>query len=207
MKKLLTLFLVLWCSTAWAVEPINLARTNAYVAGAKAACTQTTVGTQDSTITGIGTSAKLCYSYLWTPSTTQTIKRMYFEVFKVGTPTSNYNIVIQTGVSHGAPGTTIANGTSGTVAASTFSASPTLGWSYVTFSTAPTVTASTTYGIALCADVASASNTIVWGKDADGNGTTDNTGYYSTGIGDNWAVLEDHAGPVLWVTSCDEAKP
>ena len=37
MKKLLTLFLVLWCSTAWAVEPINLARSNPYVLGAGAA--------------------------------------------------------------------------------------------------------------------------------------------------------------------------
>lgn len=34
MKRLLTLFLVLWCSTAWAVEPINLARSNPYVLGA-----------------------------------------------------------------------------------------------------------------------------------------------------------------------------
>lgn len=34
MKKLLTLIIVLWCSAAWAVEPLNIARTNPYVAGA-----------------------------------------------------------------------------------------------------------------------------------------------------------------------------
>jgi hypothetical protein len=54
MKKVLTLFFILWCSTAWAVEPINLARGfNPYVAGstggAAASCSEATneVGLRD----------------------------------------------------------------------------------------------------------------------------------------------------------------
>ena len=52
MKRLLTLFLVLWCSTAWAVEPIDLARGfNPYVAGAGVAaaqiCSATATWTED----------------------------------------------------------------------------------------------------------------------------------------------------------------
>lgn len=170
-------------------------------------CTQSTVGTQDSYSSNIGSTARKCYCFQWIPATTQTIKRAYFEAFKTGTPTNNYSISILTGVSHGAAGTVISNGTSGTVAASSFSASPTLGWSYVTFSTAPSVTASSTYFVAICADTADDTNTIAWAKDNDGNGTTDNTGFYTTGLGSNWSAIEDHVGPVLWVTSCDEAKP
>jgi hypothetical protein len=42
MTKILTLIIVLWCSTVWAVEPINLARMNAYVAGAGGAAAANT---------------------------------------------------------------------------------------------------------------------------------------------------------------------
>jgi hypothetical protein len=59
----------------------------------------------------------------------------------------------------------------------------------------------------MCADAADNTNTVSWGYGADGNGTTDNTGYYTTAIGQNWSVELDHVGPVIWTTSCDEAKP
>lgn len=60
MKRLLTLFLVLWCSTAWAVEPIDLARGfNPYVAGAGVAagvsCTTSNDGVLAEPVTQPGT--------------------------------------------------------------------------------------------------------------------------------------------------------
>lgn len=185
------------------------AGTNAYIAGCDAggsSCTQLTVGTQDQSKV-IGNASTTCYAFRWVPSQTTTIKRLYFDACQNNSPTNNLTVSILTDVSHGATGTVIANGTSGTVASSTLNACATLAWSYVTFATAPSVTGSSTYYVAMCADAADNTNTVSWGYDADGNGTTDNTGYYTTAIGQNWSVELDHVGPVIWTTSCDEAKP
>jgi hypothetical protein len=202
MKKIIfTLIFSLITSIAYAGAVIGSGQS------ASAGCTQTTVGTQDGTTVNVGSSTRTCYAIQWIAGTTQTIKRLYFLAYKTNSPTFNVSASILTGVSNGAPGTVITNGTSGTVAASGFSASPTLGWSYVTFPTAPSVTASSTYFVAICADTADDVNTVVVGKDNDGNGTTDNVSFQTTAIGQNWAVLEDHVGPAIWVTSCDEAKP
>lgn len=66
MKKALTLILVLWCSTAWAVEPINLARSNPYVLGAGvagASCDTATneIGNRDQE----ATTGTIAINYAW----------------------------------------------------------------------------------------------------------------------------------------------
>ena len=82
MKRLLTLFLVLWCSTAWAVEPINLVRGfNPYVAGAGVAggCNVATeyVGTKDISGSYRTVGKDVVYCYVTTASCSGALNTAY----------------------------------------------------------------------------------------------------------------------------------
>ena len=83
---------------------------------------------------------------------------------KVGAPTGNLTVKIQTDNTGEPSGTEVTNGTSDTVAASTLSTS--YGWIEFTFSTNPSLSGSTTYWIVLeTADAQSPSDYVVWGAD------------------------------------------
>jgi hypothetical protein len=83
---------------------------------------------------------------------------------KVGSPTGNLTVKIQTDNAGSPSGTTITNGTSNTVAASSLATS--YGWITFTFSTPPSLSAGTQYHIVLeTADSQSNTNYVVWGAD------------------------------------------
>lgn len=88
---------------------------------------------------------------------------------KVGSPTGNLTVTIESDSSGAPSGSPISNGTAGTVAASTLSTS--YGWITFTFSTPPTLTGSTTYWIVLdTSDSISETNYVQWGADGSAPG-------------------------------------
>ncbi len=102
-------------------------------------------------------------------SNTSTIQKVRLWLKKTGSPTGNLTVKLQTDSSGSPSGTTVTNGTSATVAASSLSTS--YGYIDFTFSTQPSLTASTQYHIVLeTADSASNTNYVEWGADASSPG-------------------------------------
>jgi len=88
---------------------------------------------------------------------------------KVASPTGNLTVKIQTNSGGSPSGTPVTNGTSNTVAASSLSTS--YGYITFTFSTPPSLSASTQYHIVLeTADSQSNTNYVVWGADGSSPG-------------------------------------
>lgn len=84
---------------------------------------------------------------------------------KVGTPTGNLTVKLQTDSAGSPSGTPVTNGTSDVIAASTLATS--YGWITFTFAINPTLAAATQYHIVLeTADTQSNSNYVVWGADS-----------------------------------------
>ncbi len=98
-------------------------------------------------------------------STASAISKVRLWLKKVGSPTGNLTVKIQTNSGGSPSGTTVTNGTSATVAASSLSTS--YGYIDFAFSTPPSLSASTQYHLVLeTADSASNSNYVEWGADA-----------------------------------------
>jgi len=105
---------------------------------------------------------KLAQSFEVTGS--QTVGSVSLYLKKVGSPTGNLTVTIETDNSGEPSGTPVANGTSDTVAASTLATSYDL--IEFEFSTPPSLSGSTTYWIVLdTADSGSQTNYVVWGAD------------------------------------------
>lgn len=97
-------------------------------------------------------------------SSANTVEKVRLWLKKVGSPSGNLTVKIQTNNAGNPSGTTVTNGTSATVAASSLSTS--LGWIEFTFSTPPSLSASTQYHIVLeTSDSQSDVNHVVWGSD------------------------------------------
>jgi hypothetical protein len=97
-------------------------------------------------------------------ATASTVSKVRLWLKKVGSPTGNLTAKIQTDTAGSPSGTTVTNGTSATVAASSLSTS--YGYIDFTFSTPPNLSAATQYHIVLeTADSQSDTNYVVWGAD------------------------------------------
>jgi hypothetical protein len=102
-------------------------------------------------------------------SSASTISTVRLWLKKVGSPTGNLTIKLQTDSSGSPSGTTVTNGTSATVAASSLSTS--YGYIDFAFSTPPSLSATTQYHIVLeTADSASNTNYVEWGADGSSPG-------------------------------------
>jgi hypothetical protein len=98
------------------------------------------------------------------PNTSSTVTKVRLWLKKVGTPTGNINIEIQTDNSGVPSGTAVTNGTSDNVDVSTLTTS--YDWIEFTFSTNPSLTASTQYHLVLQGDfTVNSSNYVHWGAD------------------------------------------
>ncbi len=98
-------------------------------------------------------------------SNNATISKIRLWLKKTGSPTGNLTVKLQTDSGGNPSGTTVSNGTSATVAASSLSTS--YGWIEFTFSTHPALSGGVQYHIVLeTADSASNSNYVVWGADS-----------------------------------------
>jgi len=96
------------------------------------------------------------------PTTSYTVHSIQLSLIKTGSPTGNLTVSIRAD-SAGSPGSSITNGDSVTIAASSIS-SPTAFYTF-TFSTPPSLTASTTYHIELThTGTFDGSNTISWSR-------------------------------------------
>ena len=114
--------------------------------------------------------SKLAQSFQVTGATTVDAVGLWLK--KVGAPTGNLTVKIQTDSAGSPSGTTVTNGTSSTVAASTLSTS--YGMIAFDFSTNPTLSGSTTYWLVLeTADSDSGTNYVVWGADGSTPGYAD----------------------------------
>ena len=97
-------------------------------------------------------------------SASSTVQSVRLWLKKVGSPTGNLTVKIQTNNAGNPSGTTVTNGTSGTIAASSLSTS--YDWITFTFSTPPSLNAATQYHLVLeTADSVSETNYISWGAD------------------------------------------
>lgn len=93
------------------------------------------------------------------------VKSVKLPLIRKGTPPGNLTVKIQTASGSSPSGTTITDGTSGTVAASGLPLALT-GWTEFTFSTPPICAVGTTYWIVLeTTDADSATNFVLWGAD------------------------------------------
>lgn len=96
--------------------------------------------------------------------TTGTCTKIRLWLKKVGSPTGNINVEIQTDSSGVPSGTAVSNGTSSNVDVSTLET--TYGWIEFTFSTNPSLTAETQYHVVIQGDFTiSTSNYVHWGSD------------------------------------------
>ena len=101
-----------------------------------------------------------------------TVQSVRLWLKKVGSPSGNLMVKIETDSSGDPSGTPVTNGTSDTVAASSLGTS--YGWITFTFSTPPSLSASTQYHLVLeTADSQSDTNYVVWGADASTPGYAD----------------------------------
>lgn len=123
------------------------------------------------TVFGVDVAAQpdsqLAQSFQVTGTTSVSSVRLWLK--KVGSPTGNLTVKIQTNSAGSPSGTTVTNGTSATVAASTLATS--YGWIEFAFSTNPSLTGSTTYWLVLeTTDSNSASHYVQWGADGSSPG-------------------------------------
>lgn len=118
------------------------------------------------TLDAIVSKDKLAQGFQIGSTTTIATVRLWLK--KVGSPTGNLTVKIYTN-SGGNPNTLVTDGTSDVVAATTLATS--YGWIDFTFSTPPSLTASTQYHIVLeTTDSASNTNYVVWGADGSSPG-------------------------------------
>lgn len=108
----------------------------------------TSASAGDSNNNRFGTNAEEQIALKIIPRANVTIAQATLELAKVGTPTDNISIEIQTDNAGSPSGTPVTNGTSGTVAGGTLSASA-FQETTLTFSTPPSLTANTTYWVVL----------------------------------------------------------
>ena len=115
------------------------------------------------------------------------VSRVRLWLNKVGAPTGNLTLSIQTNGNGGSQpsGTAVTNGTSTPVAISTLGTS--YGWVDFTFSTPPNLSAGTTYWLVLDASAAGTStNYVQWGADGSSPGYAN--GQMMSQTGGNWSV-------------------
>ncbi|MDQ7027564.1 MAG: choice-of-anchor R domain-containing protein, partial [Anaerolineae bacterium] len=97
-------------------------------------------------------------------SSVTNVKSVKLWLRKSGTPAGNLTVKIETDSSGSPSGTVVTNGTSATVAASSLATS--YGWIEFTFSTPPSLSASTQYHLVLeTTDTQSNTNYVEWGAD------------------------------------------
>jgi len=97
-------------------------------------------------------------------SSGNTVETIKLWLKKVGSPTGNLTLTIETDSGGDPSGTPVTNGTSHTVAASTLSTA--YGWIEFTFATNPTLSGTTTYWLVLStSDSADEFNYVTWGAD------------------------------------------
>jgi hypothetical protein len=114
------------------------------------------------TTSAVTPNEKLAQGFQVTDAGTVSSVKLWLK--KVGSPTGNLTVKIQTNNAGSPSGSTITNGTSATVAASSLSTS--YGYITFTFSTPPSLSAATQYHIVLeTADSQSNTNYVVWGAD------------------------------------------
>jgi hypothetical protein len=122
------------------------------------------------TTSAVTTSDKLAQSFQI--STASTVSEVDLWLKKIGSPTGNMTVEIQTDSAGEPSGTAVTNGTSNTVSASTLTTS----FGDITFSFAsnPSLASGTTYWIVLTtADSQSNTNYVVWGADTSTPGYAD----------------------------------
>ena len=118
------------------------------------------------------------------PRAIGTVSKVTLSLKKVGSPTGNIYVEIQTNSSGAPSNTVVANGTSANVDVSTLTTSYSFTYDF-TFATPPTLTASTTYHIALLGTyLTSAVNYASWENDQNGT-YADGDGYRFNGS--TWA--------------------
>ena len=123
---------------------------------------QSTDAACEFTTSAITAKSKLAQSFQIATGTTITEVRLYLK--KVGSPTGNLTVKIETDSAGDPSGTPVTNGTSDTVAASTLSTS--YGYISFTFATDPSLSATTTYWLVLeTADSQSNTDYVIWGAD------------------------------------------
>lgn len=103
MKRLLWIPMLFLCLPLWAAEPVQLARTNPYIAGAgvAAACGDVT---KDSKTGDVTSSNGFSYSttaygigFSLSASSSYTVTKVRFKLAKVGSPTFNFKAYLCTG--------------------------------------------------------------------------------------------------------------
>jgi len=113
------------------------------------------------------------------------IAKVQLYLRKIGSPTGNLTVKLETDSAGYPSGSTVTNGTSDVVAASTLSTS--YGYIEFEFSTAPTLTGSTQYHLVLeTADSASDVNYVAWG--ADFSAPSYSNGVMAGEISASWAA-------------------
>jgi hypothetical protein len=152
--------------------------------------------------TNYGTIARKCWAYKFTTTSSPasyTVSKVDIHAYLTSSATQNTSVKFYTWSS--GPGSILTNGTSTTdISAATFGSTPG-SWQSVTFTSRPTLSASTSYAIAVCVDTADDVNNMMWDKIGNG-GEGNNVGYYSAD-GASWSVLEDNAKGAFRIYSCE----
>lgn len=200
MKRLLTLFLVLWCSTAWAVEPINLARGfNPYVAGSAggaagaASCTSCNSGgdtlfASSATTYNSGDSWSAWQGWQFTTATTKCVSGV---MAGAGDGGSSYGMTCMLYTdSSDSPGSIIAAGYTSTIADLPTNPDP---YSEFLFATVQTLAAGTYWVV--CNP---GGNLVTWGRASSSSGTQKYSDDGSSWVSHSRATLF-----IMGVLGCD----